>query len=116
MTKSDQGKVILCMTIYVDDCLIAGKNRDVEEAIMGIENTFKVKRMGDAKTYLEYTISRDREQGNLSIHQRECIESIQVNYNVGTCKTIRTPAKVGNEQSTNTGDYTVQTQETILWM
>ncbi len=96
MTKSDQGKVILCMTIYVDDCLIAGKNRDVEEAIVGIENTFKVKRMGDAKTYLGYTISRDREQGTLSTHQREYIDSIQVNYNVGICKTIRTPAKVGN--------------------
>ncbi len=25
MTKSNRGEVILCMTIYVDDCLIAGK-------------------------------------------------------------------------------------------
>ncbi len=106
MTKSDQGKVIVCMTVYVDDCLIAGKDKDVEEAIIGIENTFKLKRMGDAKTYLGYTISRNREQGTLSRHQREYIENIQRNYNVGRCKVIKTPTKAGNEQSVNKEDCT----------
>ncbi len=42
MTKSNQGGVFLCMAIYVDDCLIAGKDEDVEETIQGIEKIVAV--------------------------------------------------------------------------
>ncbi len=108
MTKSNRGEVILCMTIYADDCLIAGKEEDVEETIQGIEKIFKVKRMGDAGTYLGYTISRDRKKGTLSIHQTDYIESIQETYNVGTSKAIRTLAKVGKEPSKDTEDTNVE--------
>ncbi len=104
MTKSNQGEVILIITIYVDDCLIAGKEEDVEETIQGIEKAFKVKRIGDAKRYLGYMISRDRDRGTLKIHQTEYIQNIQMNYRVEAVKAIETPGKVGNEPQEDKDD------------
>ncbi len=90
LTMKDQGRIILAMTVYVDDCLIVGQENEVEDLINKIRSVYEIKDLGEATKYLGYEMLRNREKGILKIHQSQYIRDLQRKYKID-CAGVKTP-------------------------
>ncbi len=89
--------------IYVDDCIITGEPDKVKATIIQLEKHYRIKRLGKAKKYLGYYITRDKEKGTLKIDQTTYIKSFGETYKVEKAN-IKTPEK---QTSNETGDLNI---------
>ncbi len=103
LTMIEGNKVVLCITVYVDDCLIVGEKEKVMYMIDKIERLYTIKRLGSVKKYLGYNISRNKEKGTIKIDQTDFIHTFAKTYGIGMSD-IKTP---GSQRKSEVGDTTI---------
>jgi len=85
-------KNVIYLIIFVDDLLICGKN---ERKLIGIKdklsNKFKMKDLGEVKTYLGINIKHDRNKNEITLDQRDYIESLARKYGIIDSNCYHTP-------------------------
>ena len=86
----DDSYVILIL--YVDDMLIAGKNKDeLSKLKKNLSQTFDMKDLGNAKHILGMRITRDRSNGCIYLSQSEYVCKILKRFNMENAKPLSTP-------------------------
>lgn len=104
----DRDGVKIYLTLYVDDLLLAGNNSDAISMVKGkLQERFKMTDMGEASLVLGMQVTRNRNQGTLTISQEDYTKSILERFGMANCKPISTPG-YGPELSTK------QPEETLL--
>lgn len=79
----------------VDDILLSGPTPQVIETILtGLEQHFKLKRLGNVRTFVGLQISRNRERRTISIGQEPYARDILLRYNYSS-RPLRQPFPVG---------------------
>ncbi len=101
--------VVLCITVYVDDCLIVGRKDKVTDIIGKIAKLYTIKKLGTGKKYLGYEIERDAEKGSLTIRQNEYIKGVKIGYGIDPGG-MKTPMVCGkptelNEEEADIKEY-----------
>jgi hypothetical protein len=80
------------LLLYVDDMLIASKNKIYIQQVKDQLNTeFEMKDLGKARKILGMEISRDRKAGTLTLSQRSYIEKVLKRFNMDGAKAVNTP-------------------------
>jgi len=78
----DKDKVIY-LIIFIDDLLICGKNegklKDIKDKL---SDKFKMKDLGEVRTYLGIIIKHDRNKNKITLDQKEYIESLVRKYDI----------------------------------
>ena len=86
----DDSYVILIL--YVDDILIAGKNKDeLSKLKKNLCQSFDMKDLGNAKHILGMRITRDRSNGCIYLSQSEYVCKILKRFNMENAKPLSTP-------------------------
>ena len=81
----------MILILYVDDMLIAGKNKDELSKLKKILNqTFDMKDLGNAKHILGMRITRDRSNGCIYLSQSEYVCKILKRFNMENAKPLST--------------------------
>lgn len=85
----------LMLTIYVDDGLAAGKDREqLDKLIEYLKNHFELKVM-NCQSFLGLEVIRDRKMQTLSIVQSQYVEKILTKFGMSNCNPVSTPEQVG---------------------
>ncbi|MCO5595683.1 hypothetical protein L7F22_049728 [Adiantum nelumboides] len=80
------------LILYVDDMLIAGKDKHNVDALKGkLSETFDMKDLGDASHILGMRIIRDRNRGLLYLSQQTYVEKVLKRFNMERGKSSSTP-------------------------
>ncbi|MCO5575171.1 hypothetical protein L7F22_028968 [Adiantum nelumboides] len=80
------------LILYVDDMLIAGKDKHNVDALKGkLSETFDMKDLGDASHILGMRIIRDRNRGLLYLSQQAYVEKVLKRFNMERGKSSSTP-------------------------
>ena len=80
------------MIIFVDDLLICSKNKELIESIKRkLSAKFRMKDMGQIKTYLGINIEYDGEKKIMKLDQKDYIESLANKYGIMDAKLYATP-------------------------
>jgi transposase InsO family protein len=109
--KRSKDKFII-LSLYVDDILIAGNDKEYVETIKGwLSSNFEMKDMGEATYILGVKISRDRSKRSLSLSQEPYINKVLERFNMKDCKPIDTPISKGEVLSQNLCPKTPQEKE-----
>ena len=104
----DHDDVVIIITLYVDDLLVAGRNIQVIETVKKkLADKFEISDMGDVSLVLGMKVTRDRETKTLSICKENFTKSLLECFGMRDCNTVSTP-DVGAELSTE------QPEETLL--
>jgi hypothetical protein len=74
------GLLRLLLTIYVDDILLIGEQKLIEETKENLTTRFKMHDLGEASHYLGMCIERDRANRVIYISQHAYIESVLAKY------------------------------------
>lgn len=85
----------LGIATIVDDMAIAGPAERVEELIKHLEGKFAIKRLGDLNVFVGLEVTRDRNQGTLTIKQTRYAKEILKRFDMLDCKPVRTPIPCG---------------------
>jgi hypothetical protein len=89
--KCEDGSFVYLL-LYVDDMLIASKNKIYIQQVKDQLNTeFEMKDLGKARKILGMEISRDRKAGTLTLSQRSYIEKVLKRFNMDGAKAVNTP-------------------------
>lgn len=88
--RSDDSFVYLLL--YVDDMLIAAKDKDeIRKVKVQLNTEFEMKDLGAANKILGMEIIRDRKAGTLCLSQKGYIEKILQRFNMQNAKPVSTP-------------------------
>lgn len=79
----------LIMVIYVDDILLTGEQKNIEEAVLLLKNEFQTRDMGELKNYLGLQIERHSDK--IKISQDKMIERILERFGMKDCKGSKIP-------------------------
>ena len=83
---------VIYLIIFVDDLLICGKNEgkliDIKSKL---SNKFEMKDLGEVRTYLGININHNRKKKEITLDQREYIESLVRKYGIMDSKCYHTP-------------------------
>ena len=80
------------LILFVDDLLICGKNKKkIDEIKIKLSNKFAMKDLGEVKTYLGITIKYDYKNGEMTLDQKDYIESLANKYGIENAKLHYTP-------------------------
>jgi len=83
---------IIYLIIFVDDLLVCGKNeRKLKDIKNKLSNKFKMKDLGEVRTYLGINIKYDRNINEITLDQREYIKSLAKKYDIIDSKDHHTP-------------------------
>lgn len=87
---------MVIIAIYVDDLLIFS-NDEVEKQKLksGLMKHLKMKDLGEAHYCLGMKISRDRDQGCITVDQKQHIENLLKRFHMEDCIGVQTPLDVG---------------------
>lgn len=89
----------LILAIYVDDGLIASKDKPLMNALLKyLKENFELKVM-ECEAYLGFQVKRNREKRTLSLVQTHYIEKILERFNMKECKPASTPEEVGAKEN-----------------
>ena len=92
------------MTLYVDDVLLLDDNKQLQDKVKKhLMDRFEMKDMGDVPRVLGMNVTRDREEGIITINQKNYTENIVQRYEVRGCNPVYTPG-VGPELSLDQPD------------
>ncbi|GJT10613.1 retrotransposon protein, putative, ty1-copia subclass [Tanacetum coccineum] len=81
------------LLLYVDDMLIAAKNKAQIEKLKGqLSNEFDMKDLGAAEKILGMEIIRERQSGKLYLSQQGYVEKVLRHFNMHNAKPVNTPA------------------------
>jgi hypothetical protein len=84
------GKDWVCVLLYVDDLLIFGAcAKTVEALVASLCKRFKMNDLGTPTRYLGMTIIR--EDGHITVNQRDYILTLTERYGLATARTVDTP-------------------------
>ena len=87
------------ITLYVDDLVLAGGDKAVLKMLKEkLMSRFAITDMGDISLILGMQVTRNRENGMLTISQANCTRSVLEKYGMGECKPVNTPG-AGKELS-----------------
>ena len=89
---TSSGKAIIFL--YVDDLLIAATFCFLDPIKLLLNQRFRMKDLGEAKSLLNIEIIRDRKKGQIILRQSGYIKSILSYFNMSDCKPISTPMEV----------------------
>lgn len=91
--------------IYVDDILIAGKDKDEVEKIKDIIlEKFEGRDLGDVTSFLGINISRDRANREIKLDQSGMIKTIIQQFKLEEARTRSTPLSLSTKLSKNEGE------------
>ena len=91
-TKRAKDGNLLILILYVDDMLIASKNRDEIDALKKkLHNNFDMKDLGNAGHILGMRVVRDRSKRLLYLSQTEYINRVLERFNMKGGKALSTP-------------------------
>ena len=99
-TFINQNKTNLILCLYVDDILLVGQKRDVEEIKIYLNKNFDMKDLGDLSMFIGLQIERDRIKKGISVSQSDYAKKILNRFHMGNAKPIETP--LAFEGSSNT--------------
>ena len=87
------GGEYIYLLLYVDDMLIASKNRSVIDKLnKDLSFEFEMKDLGEAKKGLGVEIERDRKSGKVSLTQKEYLKKVLQKFNIkDDTKSVSTP-------------------------
>ena len=95
--RGRNGSVIL--TLYVDGVLLQGANKQLLGKLKKqLMDRFEMTGMGDVSRVLGMNVTRDREEGNITINQKDYTGTIVQRYGMRGCNPAYTP-EVGPELS-----------------
>lgn len=84
------------IAVYVDDILIASKNKaDLEAIKQYIGKQFKSVDKGEVNNFLGFSIERTEETGDVFVCQTNYIDKLLNQYNMQSCKSAATPLDAG---------------------
>lgn len=93
--KRSKGSFII-MSLYVDDILLAGNDKDIIVATKGwLSSNFEMKDMGEADYILGVKILRDRSKKLLGLSQQTYIKKVLERFQMSDCKPIDNPVVKG---------------------
>ena len=78
--------------VHVDDITITGQDKEIEAAVKGIKNKYKVTDSGQPKLILGIAVDYDKKAGTLKISQEAAINKIVDDLGMKECKPMSTPA------------------------
>jgi hypothetical protein len=94
--KRDSSENITAMLLlYVDDILIAGERRFVDQIKAKLAEKFPFKDLGTTSFILGFEVSRNREERTITLHQHAYVTKILESTNMSLCNPISTPAEAG---------------------
>ncbi|KAJ9543281.1 hypothetical protein OSB04_022988 [Centaurea solstitialis] len=89
--KCEDGSFVYLL-LYVDDMLIASKNKkDIQQVKDQLNAEFEMKDLGEARKILGMEISRDRKACTLTLSQKSYIEKVLKRFNMNGAKAVNTP-------------------------
>ena len=89
--KATDGNLVI-LILYVDDMLLASRNRHELATIrMKLHEAFDMKNLGDARHILGMRITCDRSRGLLWLSQKEYVGRVLERFNMVGGKTLSTP-------------------------
>lgn len=78
--------------LYVDDLLIATlRNEDIEDIANQLKSRFKLKSMGEVRTFLGYDIVRNRKERTVFVSQQRYVQAIIKKFEYDGLKGANTP-------------------------
>ncbi|KAJ3661597.1 hypothetical protein Zmor_005987 [Zophobas morio] len=94
------GRDVVLIAIYVDDILIASRNRKkIAEIGRELAQRFEIKALGDVKHCLG--VEFQREDGRVTMHQRGYIKDVLSRFGMSDCKPVATPIDLGTKLEKN---------------
>jgi hypothetical protein len=93
LTRWINGKVII-IGIYVDDCLVVGKEDHIQDVIQGLKASgFNLKVESSLKDYLSYCVIEDLESKSVMILQPHLINNLEAKFGQEVCnkRVYKTP-------------------------
>ena len=89
------GKAATVIVVHVDDILLASKTKEDERrTLLDLSSCFNIKDLGEAKFYLGYHITRNREDRTLTFDQHIYAETVAKRFHVTKTSTIPTATGV----------------------
>jgi hypothetical protein len=85
----------LSVLVYVDDLLIAGRRKQVDELKRTLSSTFNMKNLGPVETFLGITIQRDRAARTIAMSQSTYLKAILEKCGMTSCNGVSTPLATG---------------------
>ena len=86
----ENGSAIL--TLYVDDVVLLGANKHLLDKLRKqLMDHFEMANMGDVSRVLGVNVKRDREEGTITINQKDYTEDIFQRYGMRGCNPAYTP-------------------------
>jgi hypothetical protein len=86
-------------SIYVDDCLLIGTTKDVNNMKLILKDKYSMKDLDEAKKIIGIEI--DRTEDRISIHQQGYIKDILKRFNMDNSRPISTPIVKDNNSDNN---------------
>jgi hypothetical protein len=91
-TWTKRGSVVLIISLYVDDLLLASDNlNELIKVKAELSSRFDMEDMGEASFVLGIKITRDRAARTLTISQGAYIEEMLTTFGMDTCQPVSTP-------------------------
>jgi hypothetical protein len=103
--KNNNGLTVVAL--YVDDFFVFSNNeKETERLKQELSSKFKLKDLGQVKQCLGMNVSVDRENGVVTLDQKDYVEKLLHKFNMQDCKTAQTPMEerlsLGKGESCNT--------------
>jgi hypothetical protein len=96
--RETEGNLAL-LSLYVDDCMIIGEEKDIQKTKEILTSQFKMKDLGEVKQIVGIQVERDQE--STKIFQTKKIEEMLTRFNMQDCRGVDTPLPQ-DHQSTKT--------------
>ena len=79
------------IVVFVDDLLVIGDDSYINDFMTCVNKKFKIRDLGEAKSFLGMEITRNRENRTLKISQTKYIEKMATRFNLNKAKPVYTP-------------------------
>lgn len=107
--------VALYIVLYVDDILIAGMDSvRIEEIKQELSQRFRMKDLGEVKTFLGLEIERDFSSKQMKISQKNYVQKILCRFGMENCNSISTPMGPNENWMKNDDPPTEQPYKALL--
>ena len=78
--------------VFVDDVLAIGDDDYINDFISKISKKYKIRDLGEAETFVEMEIKRDRKNRTLKIKQSKYIQNMTERFGLTEAKPVNTPS------------------------